>query len=91
MMVGLSGSSPSGLCPSISNLVVSANISPDWSRTGRYLAGSVESGLDLEEISPDLVDFKQHFVRKAKISPLFVNFCQKTFECHRILLILWSG
>lgn len=88
MMVRSSGSGTLGLCPLVSNLVASADISLDWSRTSRYLAGSVESRLDLDEISPDLVDFKQLFVKKAKISPVFVNFCQKTFECRRILLIL---
>lgn len=77
MMVGLSGSGTSGLCPLVSNLAASADISLDWFRTDRYLARSIESGLDLDEISPDLVDFKQLFVRKAKISPVFVNFCQK--------------
>ena len=64
----------------------------------RYLAGSVDSGLDLNEISPDLVDFMLLFVEKSKISPNLVDcsgfqeaLCLKTFGSHQILLILWSG
>ena len=52
-MVGLSGSSPS-----VSGFTAGAEISSDLVRSSRYLAGSVKSGLDLNEISPDLVDFK---------------------------------
>ena len=53
LMVGSSNSSPS-----VSSFAVSAEISPDPARSSQYLAESVESGLDLNKISPDLVDFK---------------------------------
>ena len=52
-----------------------ANISsPDRLRSGRYLTGSVDSGLDLNEISLDLVDFMLLFIGKSKISPDLVDF-----------------
>ena len=42
------------MCRSVSGFSAGAEILPDSARSGRYLAGSVESGLDLDEISPDL-------------------------------------
>ena len=53
LMVGSSNSSPS-----ISSFATSAEISPDPARSTQYLAESVESGLDLNKISANLVDFK---------------------------------
>ena len=53
LMVGSSNSSPS-----VSSFAANAEISSDLVRSSRYLARSVKSGLDLNEISPDLVDFK---------------------------------
>ena len=44
----------SGLCLSVSGFAAGAEISPDPARSGRYLAGSVESELDLDEVLPDL-------------------------------------
>ena len=53
---------------------------------------------NLNQISPNLVDFMLLFVGKSKISPNLVDcsgfqeaLCRKTFGSHRILLILWSG
>ena len=42
------------MCRSVSGFSAGAEILPDPARSGRYLVGSVESGLDLDEISPDL-------------------------------------
>ena len=42
------------MCRSVSGFSAGAEILPDPARFGHYLAGSVESGLDLDEISPDL-------------------------------------
>ena len=53
LMVGSSNSSPS-----VSSFAASAEISSDPARSTQYLAESVESGLDLNKISSDLVDFK---------------------------------
>ena len=62
-------------CRSVLGFEAGANISlPDRLRSGRYLAGSVDSGLDLNEISLDLVDFMLLFIGKSKISPNLVDF-----------------
>ena len=42
------------MCRSVSGFSAGAEILPDQARSGRYLVESVESGLDLDEISPDL-------------------------------------
>ena len=42
------------MCRSVSDFIAGAEILPDPVRSGRYLVGSVESGLDLNEISQDL-------------------------------------
>ena len=42
------------MCRLVSGFSADAEILPDLARSGRYLAGSVESRLDLDEISPDL-------------------------------------
>ena len=42
------------MCRSVSGFSAGVEILPDPVRFGQYLAGSVESGLDLDEISPDL-------------------------------------
>ena len=42
------------MCRSVLGFSADAEILPDPARSGRYLAGSVESRLDLDEISPDL-------------------------------------
>ena len=42
------------MCRSVSGFSAGAEILPDPARFGQYLAGSVESGLALDEISPDL-------------------------------------
>ena len=42
------------MCRSVSGFFAGAEILPNPARFGQYLAGSVESGLDLDEISPDL-------------------------------------
>ena len=42
------------MCRSVSDFIAGAEILPDPVRSGLYLVGSVESRLDLDEISPDL-------------------------------------
>ena len=57
------------MCRSVSGFSAGAEILPDLARSGRYLVGSVESGLDLDEISPDLTGFGGFHVdlsRKSK-------------------------
>ena len=57
------------MCRSISGFSAGAEILPDQARSGRYLVGSVESGLDLDEISPDLIGsggFHVDHSRKSK-------------------------
>ena len=50
MMVGSSGLDPwvSSLCQSVSSFAAGANILPNRSRSGRYLAESIKSRLDLD-------------------------------------------
>ena len=57
------------MCQSVSSFSAGAEILPDPARSGRYLVGSVESGLDLDEISPDLTGsggFHVDLSRKSK-------------------------
>ena len=57
------------MCRSVSGFSAGAEILTDLARSGRYLVGSVESGLDLDEISPDLTGFGGFHVdlsRKSK-------------------------
>ena len=59
----------------VSGFEAGANISPNQSRSGRYLA---KSGLDLDDISSDLVDFmwisRSSLSKNFWISPDFVDF-----------------
>ena len=59
------------MCQSVSSFSAGAEILPDPARSSRYLVGSVESGLDLDEISPDLTGSGGFhvLVGRAKISP----------------------
>ena len=57
------------MCRSVSGFSAGAEILPDPTRSGRYLVRSVESGLDLNEISPDLIrsgGFHVDLSRKSK-------------------------
>ena len=97
LMVGSSSSGPLGFGLVSIQFQVSPPV-PIFRRQCRYFAESVKYGVDLDKISPDLVDFKQIFVGKSKISPDLVDcsgfqvaLCRKTFRSRRILLILWSG
>ena len=57
------------MCRSVSGFFAGDEILPDPARSGRYLVGSVESGLDLDEISPDLTGsggFHVDLSRKSK-------------------------
>ena len=57
------------MCRSVSGFSAGDEILPDPARSGRYLVGSVESGLDLDEISPDLIGsggFHVDLSRKSK-------------------------
>ena len=57
------------MCRSVSGFFAGDEILPDPTRSGRYLVGSVESGLDLDEISPDLTGsggFRVDLSRKSK-------------------------
>ena len=57
------------MCRSVSGFFAGDEILPDPVRSGRYLVGSVESELDLDEISPDLTGsggFRVDLSRKSK-------------------------
>ena len=85
--------------------IASADIWSDRSRFGRYLARSVDFGLDLDEISPDLArsgGFHAALRRKIKniagsggLQWFQEALCPKTFGSRRILLIYgrvrWLG
>ena len=100
LMAGSSGSGPSGFglvsfgfgfrCQ-FRYFAAGADISPDRSRSGRYLAGSVESGVDLAGSGGFQVDLRRKIKNIAGSGGFHVALCRKTFQSHRILLILWSG
>ena len=57
------------MCRSVSGFAAGAEILPDPARSCRYLVGSIESGLDLDEISSDLTGsggFHVDLSRKSK-------------------------
>ena len=62
-----------GLCRSVSGFSAGAEILPDPTRFGQYLAGSVESGLDLDEISPDLAGSGGFHVDRSRKSKNIVG------------------
>ena len=100
LMVGSSGSGPSGfgLCRfgfgfrrQFRYFAAGADISPNRSRSGRYLAGSVESGVDLAGSGGFQVDLRRKIKNIVRSGGFQVALCRKTFQSHWILLILWSG
>ena len=56
------------MCRSVSGFSAGAEILPDPARSGRYLVGSVKSGLDLDEISLDLTGFGGFHVDRSRKS-----------------------
>ena len=62
-----------------------------WPNHDEISPDLVRSGLDLDEISPNLMGFQIILAGELQIPPVFVSFHWKSFEYRQRFLVLWSG